>query len=192
MKILIFNIPAKPTLKPRQQKIENDETSRAVDGESLTLRCFPKFRKEDAAMFKCIRCEKLGYCRYKETTLVTDQELSNSAFLRDVRKFANHLDMASSSWREFLADLYCQYPGCIVDASGQEVFLDMDVFEERYIREWFRDWACTPPKESTNPRLRVEARERIRVLATILRASFPKQAMLWGVIPANDNDPFAT
>tara|TARA_R110002110_G_scaffold348079_1_gene558287 strand:+ start:2934 stop:3401 length:468 start_codon:yes stop_codon:yes gene_type:complete len=149
----------------------------------------PELRKEGAAMFKCIQCEGLGYCQQQTTTLIQDQDLANPAFLADIRKFANQLDIASSSWREFLADLYCQYLGCIVDASGQEVFLDMEVFEERYIREWFRDWACTPPKDGTHLRLRSESRERIRVLATILRAYFPAQAMMWGIVPANDNDP---
>jgi hypothetical protein len=137
----------------------------------------------------CIQCLSKGYCPKIQTPIISDEELSNPDFVRDIRNFASGLDIDPTYWLETLYNMYCQYPGWIVDRNGQEVFLDLEHFETRFIREWFRDWACQPIAENVRPRIREESRERIRILGTILKAKYPGSAMMWGVRPANDNEP---
>ena len=60
--------------------------------------------------------------------------------------------------------------GCIVDQAGRTVFLDMEVFEAPHIRDWFRDFCCTPCPSHITPYVRGEAKECVRILATILFA----------------------
>ena len=110
--------------------------------------------------------------------------------MNDVRHTAFGLRIDSADWVDFVSDLYRDFSGCIVDQNDKEILLDLEVFEVPSNREWFRDWANSPLPEGKVPRLRAESRERIRVLATILRAHFRDAAMLWdGVRPANDNNP---
>ena len=139
----------------------------------------------------CIQCYSGGYCKNLKSRIVSDRELANPAFVSHVRQTANELELEASEWLDAIYDMYCEYPGCIVDAKGREVFLDLEPFEVPFIREWFRDWACKPAKHGIRLRVRGESRERIRVLATILRARFPERAMMWGVVPANDNEPIS-
>jgi len=135
----------------------------------------------------CAACLVKGYCKELRTPIVSDEELSKPEFLLDVRRTAFAFGFNPSEWRDQLYDWYCAYAGCIVDSEGREVFLDLEVLEVPLIRGWFRDWACTLPRDGAVPRVRIEARERIRVLATILRASFPELAYTWGLCAANDN-----
>ena len=137
----------------------------------------------------CVECLSKGFCEQIRTKIVSDDELSNPDFVRDVRNFSANLSIDPTSWLEALYDMYCQYPGWIVDRNGHEQFLDLEHFEVPYIREWFRDWACSPLSQDVRPRVRGESRERIRVLGTILRTKYPEPAMMWGVRPANDNSP---
>lgn len=118
-----------------------------------------------------------------------DTKLDNPEFIRDLRRYTASLGISCDQWLDFLSDTYRDYPGRIMDQTGREVFLDMEVFEEPNIRYWFRDWCNTPCGNNVVPRIRSEARERIRVLATILRAANPKAALMWGVRAANDNEP---
>ncbi|KCZ89734.1 hypothetical protein [Hyphomonas jannaschiana] len=137
----------------------------------------------------CVQCLSKGFCEQIQTRIVSDEELSNPDFVRDVRNFSAGLAVDPNSWLEALYNMYCQYPGSIVDRNGRELFLDLEHFEVPYIREWFRDWACSPIDQNVRPRVREESRERIRVLGTVLKAKYPEHAMLWGVRPANDNAP---
>ena len=140
-------------------------------------------------MIRCTDCIFSGYCRKRRSSLVNDGELRNPEFIRDVRAKANSLNICSDHWLEFLTGLYRDYPGWIMDAGGDEVFLDMEEFELPNIKVWFQEFCCTPCPPHVQPRVRVEARERVRALATILRACFPVEAYFWGRRPANDNAP---
>ena len=140
-------------------------------------------------MFLCFDCSFNGYCRKRETKEETTEELRSGGFVRQVRQTALDLNIESANWHEALCDMYRDYPGRIVNASGEEVFLDMEVFETPNIRTWFRDFCCRPCPDSTSPRIRQESQERVRVLATILRASFPVKAATWDMKTANDNRP---
>ena len=135
----------------------------------------------------CFDCLPDGICRNERTALVSDKALSTPEFIRDLRSFAYGLKVSSYHWHDVLCDLYRDYPGCIINENGEEVFLDMHVFEMPTIRDWFRDFCCTPVPATITPYVRGEARERARILATILKASYPKDAMMWGVRAANDN-----
>ena len=138
-------------------------------------------------MLLCSKCIAHGYCARIVNFLVSDDELSNRFFVADVRKTTSRLNLSASEWMEFVHDIYRDYIGTIVDQSGREVFVDTTHFDFPHAREWFRDWVCTPPRSNNGVRLRREARERVRALATIVRASYPERAITWGLRPANDN-----
>lgn len=138
----------------------------------------------------CNQCLTLGYCRRLQDRLVTDGELANPEFIRDVRRHAHSFGFGRDAWLDRLTDLYRDYPGRIVDINGEEVALEFEAFEQcDSIADWFREFACTPCPEGVIPRVRREAWERVRVMATILRAHAPEQASLWGIRPANDHTP---
>lgn len=107
--------------------------------------------------------------RCERTRLVTDRELADPAFIRALRDFCFSLNVSSYHWLDFLTDLYRDYRGCIVDEAGRTVLLDMEVFEVPHIRDWFRDFCCTPCPPNVTPYVRGEAKERVRTLATILQ-----------------------
>lgn len=112
--------------------------------------------------------------RCARTPIVADSELADPAFIRALRNFCYDLNISSYHWLEYLTDLYRDYRGCIVDEYGRTVYLNMDVFEVPNIREWFRDFCCTPCPPHITPYVRGEAKERVRILATILRAEYLK------------------
>jgi len=134
----------------------------------------------------CTACMTSGFCPKKSVAVVGDDELNDPDYLRDFKEFVRFLDVSDCRWHEYLTDLYKDYPGWIVGPDGKEVFLDMDEFERPNIREWFRDF-CTPLRDGAKPRVREEARERVRIFATVLSAHYPFDAMLWGIRVANDN-----
>ncbi len=138
-------------------------------------------------MLFCIACRFLNYCQKISTPLVTDSELGDPEFVRGVRATAFDEGVAPDAWLEHVSDLYRDYPGWIVGSKQTEAFLNMGVFERPHIREWFRDFCCTACPADARPRVRKEARERVRVLATILRATYPVRAQTWGLPVANDN-----
>jgi len=141
-------------------------------------------------MLKCSKCIAVGYCIRVTAKLVSDRELDNPAFIRDLRSYTSNLPVTYRQWRDYIVNEYRDYGGWIAGHYGGETFLDMDVFETPNIDYWFRSFCCTPCADDTTPRLRNEVRERVRVLATILRARNPQVAMLWGRMDAaNDNEP---
>lgn len=139
--------------------------------------------------FLCGRCISLGFCCRLTVNLASDRNLDNPEYIRDVRMFAFSLSIKASRWHEHLTNLYRDYRGRVLGLDEREVSLDMDEFEVPHVREWFRDFCCTPCPEETIPRLRRESKERVRNLATILAAHYPERALLWGVRPSNDNRP---
>ena len=136
----------------------------------------------------CGCCDVLDYCRNIKSQLVSDSELSDPEFIRDVRNFAHSLNISSYHWREYLNNLYRDYKGWIEGPDGSEIFLNMRVFEFEHARLWFRQFCCTPTRDHIKPYVRREARGRAKIVATILRASFPDAAMMWGKRAANDNE----
>ena len=139
----------------------------------------------------CTNCFVQGYCERAFARIVSDEVLSNASWLIDFKRFLVQYSFAKKlkpgDWQDHLADLYCNYKGWIRGPSGEEIFLDTQAFEIPHIREWFRDF-IQPIPQSVRPRIRGSARERVRVLATIMRAHYPVEASLWGVRAANDNE----
>lgn len=135
----------------------------------------------------CIKCQTKGLCVENAVRFVTDAELADPKFLKGVRATARALNYSPSDWLDRIYDFYRDFDGVIVDANCDEVFLDLEVFETDHIREWFRDWICKPMADGVRPRLRGESKERIRIIATILRAQFPFDTIQW--LAANDNFP---
>ena len=136
----------------------------------------------------CNQCLGLGYCRDLRTRLVSDRKLDDPEFIRDVRAYARAMNLSRDRWLPWLEDAYRDYPGVIVDANGDPVSLDFSVFETASIRYWFRDLIERETPAHIRPRLRREARERVRILATLLRSVDPVGTCLWGVRTANDHD----
>jgi len=140
-------------------------------------------------MLLCARCYTQGYCRRLYARVVCETQLHDPNYLLDLKAFCRWLNVNDEEWLEFLTGLYRDYPGWISDGAGREVFLDMQEFERPYIREWFRDFCCKPCPPGVQPRVRSEAVERVRILATILTACFPEKAAFWGLRGDNDNNP---
>ena len=135
----------------------------------------------------CFACSQLGYCRRLKALLISGDELADPEFLRGLRASAYTKAKEPREWLDYAADLYRDYRGWISDASGNEVLLDLEPLE-RAPREWWRDFCCRPCPAHIKPRVRIESRERVRVLGPILRASFPEEAKRWGARrAANDN-----
>jgi hypothetical protein len=134
----------------------------------------------------CLNCMRHGYCRSLTTLIVTLNDLT-PALIQDVRSFAFSLGLSRDAWHETLIDWLRDYRGAIVNTKGDPVDLDTSVFEIESIRDWFRDTCCTLPTRSGAHYVRVEAQPRFIVMATILRATFPKESLMWGLRAANDN-----
>ena len=139
--------------------------------------------------YLCAHCLSRGYCRRLRIEIVGDEKIANPEYIRDLRAFAFGLGINDEDWREFVSDLYRDYRGWIARANGTETFLDMGEFERPSIREWFRDFCCTPCPGHVTPHVRPEAWERVRVLATILTATYRHAAPFWGLRADNDNVP---
>ncbi len=125
-------------------------------------------------MTRCITCQINGFCPKIRSPRVTDAELYDPSFIRAVREFAHNLQISPTQWLDHLTDMYRDYRGTIVNEHGRRIDLDMEVFEIDSIREWFRDFV-RPMPAFTTPRIRGESRERLRILATILRTTFPRE-----------------
>ena len=163
-------------------------------------------------MTLCASCFMVGYCSKLNALVVTDDELQNLDFVNDVLNYAQNLKLSPSDWRPYLTRAYADYQGRILGTHGQEEYLDMELFEVRdeilfasmdvkhasrqvtisnnAIRDWFDYWLChSNPRQHTN--FSTITRERLRVVATILRAQNPQDAQFWGLKGkvANDNHP---
>ncbi len=138
-------------------------------------------------MFNCPHCRLNGYCINIVTELVTDDELDNPEYLRDVRALAHEFfGKDAAGCLDHFDALYRDYRGWICH-EGTEIFLDMEEFDRNCIDDWFERFCCTRCPPDVTPRLQERSRERVRIVATILKAHYPVRASLWGVRPANDN-----
>jgi hypothetical protein len=134
---------------------------------------------------------------------VSDFELNNPDFIRDVRNFVVDLSKRPAELLDFILDLFARLDGCIVDGAHRPIHLSTDIFlpsdedidqgragvVEARIRNWLEETFAAPVPAHITPRVRREARERFRIIATILRAAYPRAAIMWGVRPSNDNEP---
>lgn len=136
----------------------------------------------------CNGCLSQGYCQSLRTRIVTDAELANPEFIRDVRTHARGLKLTRDRWLSWLEDAYRDYPGVMIGDDKEDAPLDLGVFDTASIRYWFRDFIERETPADIRPRLRTEARERVRVFATLLRVMNPRAASLWGVRAANDSE----
>lgn len=148
-------------------------------------------------MLYCQTCQFLGCCRKPKCPIVTDLEIANERFIRCVRATALDQSIASRAWVETLYDWLRDYSGCFADTRGRLVELDMSHLEypegeekdEAPYARWYHDFCNTPCPPNVTPFVRKEAWERVRIVATLLRATYPVRASTWGKVPANDNRP---
>jgi len=136
-------------------------------------------------------------------SVVTNLDLQNSEFVRDVRNFAASLRIPQSRLLDAFLEAYARSDTCVVDDEGrpttlrfdcllpsdQEIDEDRGVIVEARIQNWLEETFAVRVPSHVTPHVRVEARERFRVIATILRAAYPREAMMWGVRASNDNAP---
>lgn len=111
--------------------------------------------------------------------LVTDEELKNAQFLRDTRVFASKLPVSRRAFVDFLVNGVRDSDSEVIDADGNPVEIDFEELERANIDLWVRDWATFPAAQAAC-RVRAESRERVRLVATMLRMIFPKESSVWG------------
>ena len=134
----------------------------------------------------CGQCLLIGYCRRLRSRKVTEREIDDRLFVADLKHHARSLNVSFDGWAEYLIGLYRDYPGSIVDCSGQPVELDTETLAGASIKYWFREFIGREPVPVTVSHIRREARERVIVMASILKAHQPVRASLWGKVIAND------
>ncbi|MGD1923186.1 MAG: hypothetical protein ACFB03_03215 [Paracoccaceae bacterium] len=136
--------------------------------------------------------EAMGGFREDPTLIVPllkSKDLKSATILRGLRWSAFMQKVRAVDWLDHSYNLYRDVPGVIVDDLRREVQLDLTPLEEAPY-EWWRDFCCRPCRPDTPVRVRAEARNRVIVLGTILRATSVAEAYLWGMQPpANDNRP---
>lgn len=147
----------------------------------------------------CQPCFLNGFCQRRSVPIVDDVEIGNPELVRAVRNFCAELNVPAGQMLDYLADRYRDLDAEIINAHGSAIFLDFSPLEtdpddadilvhcprgER-LRDWFRTMTTTVP-DNVTPYIRGEAKERFRVLATIIIAANPD--VDWPrIIPANDN-----
>lgn len=111
--------------------------------------------------------------------LVSDGELSDPVFLADVKTFASRLRVPRRQFVDWLVDGVRDSETCLIDSAGDPVTIEFEEIEKDNIDLWVRDWVRMPERHVA-PRLRAESRERVRLVATMLRMIFPKESSVWG------------
>ena len=114
--------------------------------------------------------------------IVTDEELDDPYFLADVKTFAWKLRIPHRRFRDWFVDGVRDSEVELVDVFGNPADFNYEEIEREHVELWFRDWAKRPARH-IHPRLRRESRERIRLIATMLRMIFPKETSVWGPVP---------
>ena len=134
--------------------------------------------------------------------LVNDAELSHPPFIRAIRTAAYEEGVEAGDWLEHLYNLLRDAESIIDRGNGpvditlnefeaSDRDFDTDAYKRTYerMRDWFGSNCCSPVDPDKRAFVRPEARERFRILATILCAYYPERARGWPrIIPANDND----
>ena len=148
----------------------------------------------------CAACTCPSLCR-RRARVVSDLELKNPEFIRDVREFGRALGKSPGEWLDYVLENYARFDGCIVNQDGRSVLLSTHIFLptdeevddgnagliENRMRNWFEETFVDPTPAHVTPQVRYPGSERFRIVATVLRAAYPVEAMMWGVRAANDN-----
>lgn len=133
------------------------------------------------------------------TQIVSDEELQNWRFVRDVRNYAASLGWEAGAALDNLLTQAARRIDMCTDENGIEQELDTTALEapvendydddeaerveaafaERF-RLWWRDTFAQPCADTLRPYIRAEVRERWRAVATILRAIAGDEAAAWG------------
>lgn len=141
----------------------------------------------------CAYCISHEYCRKIWTPLTSEDCLSSPVWISNFRVFCFNLRIPRRCWAGYLHNLYRDLRGRVYvpdrDVGRAEVELFMDVFDGEGIEYWFGTFCNTLPKPGVRCHVRVEARPRVAVMSTILRAHYPVDALLWPLEVANDNEP---
>lgn len=111
--------------------------------------------------------------------LVSDAELADPVFLADVKTFASRLRIPRRRFVDWLVDGLRDTETALLDEHGSPVEIDLEAIEHEAVEMWLKDWLRMPERHAV-PRLRIEARERVRLVATLLRMIFPKESAVWG------------
>ena len=143
----------------------------------------------------CFECTFRGGQCVRRVQIATDRELGNHRFIRSVRATALSLSIPSRKWPDALADWLRDHRGCFIDDHGRVFELDLSHLEypegqekeEAPFARWYQDFCNTPCRPGTTPFVRREAKERVHIVATLLRAKYPVRASTWGKVAANDN-----
>jgi len=163
----------------------------------------------------CNECLIQGYCRNKTVLVVNDAEIGNPKFVQTVREqIAALTDKTKDTWfsagdlAELMHDLHGAFEGVFTQGETWRVELDMaelhtdvddsDVYDlddytvcprDETLRNWFRELA-KPIPDDVRPYIHASVKERFRVVASILVASFPHVNWPRTVI-SNDNNKAA-
>ncbi|MDA5556182.1 hypothetical protein [Shimia sp. MMG029] len=116
--------------------------------------------------------------------ITTMDQARDTEFLRNLKNYCSNVEeynpetkkferIRPCRWLDWLTDEYRDLRETITDENGNEVFLDMEVFEVPSIFFWFRDF-CKRVPSNIEPRLRPESEGRVIAMATILRARDPE------------------
>lgn len=138
----------------------------------------------------CTKCLRLGFCRRNTVRVVSDAELAQAAFIEDAQVSIGARLRSSPDNIEhidYLTDLYRDFRGRVIGPDGGEVSLDTELLEGETARSWLREFIRPRGPRERAAYLRSQAKERFRVVATIIRAAFPDDAMMWGVRASNEN-----
>ena len=120
-------------------------------------------------------------------TIVSDRELDNHAWLAEAKLFTQRLRVPRSRICDFLADGLRDTDTVLLTEDGNRAYIDLEEIEKADDEDdeidgfewWYKDWVRRAPP-GVKPRLRTEARERVRLITTILRLIFPKETSVWG------------
>jgi len=118
-----------------------------------------------------------------------------------------HLNGKPAKWNKFIHKGYTGYEGRFIGSDGKEEFLNTDdLFEvademmfdasiktlanaRKTLRDWLKDWVCTEPEPHNSVSFKGNTAERLRIIFTVLRATYPQETKFWGLRAANDNEP---
>lgn len=132
------------------------------------------------------------FTRFREDQkfkIVSDTELDDKNFRLDGFNAARiHLRGTHRKCLDIVDNLNRDFTGVFINDEGNEVFVNLTPLWDKTSVEWFRDAVQTAKPRTKAIILRPENRERIRLLLTISRACFPKDAKHWGVRPSSDNE----
>lgn len=113
-----------------------------------------------------------------------------------------------SRWKKLIHKAYTEYKGRFIGSNGKEEFLNTDLFEvtdeksfdaspkelsnaNKTLCEWLEKWLCSQPETGKKVSFHGNTGERLRIVFTVLRATYPHEAQFWGLRgkAANDNNP---